>query len=62
MEKQEISVAEAARKLKGAISYVYSLIWAGKLAARKVNGRWRISAEGVESRQRARDESCRTQF
>jgi excisionase family DNA binding protein len=56
MAEQEISVAEAAHRLGVAISYLYSLVWAGKLPARKVNRQWRVSAEAVESRQKARSE------
>jgi excisionase family DNA binding protein len=56
MEDREISVAEAARKLGMALTYVYSLVWAGKLKARKVNRRWRVSSDAVESRLKARGE------
>lgn len=56
MADREISVAEAARQLGVALTYIYSLLWAGKLKARKVNRQWRISAEGVESRRKARAE------
>jgi excisionase family DNA binding protein len=54
MPKQDISVSEAARRLGVSITYVYSLLWAGKLKARKVNREWRISADAVESRLKAR--------
>jgi excisionase family DNA binding protein len=54
MQNQEISAAEAARRLGVAISYLYSLVWSGKLEARKVKGQWRISANAVESRLQAR--------
>jgi excisionase family DNA binding protein len=54
MSKREISVAEAARRLDVALTYVYSLLWAGKLKARKVNRQWRISAEAVAARLKAR--------
>lgn len=37
MADSEMSVSEAARKLGVALTYVYSLLWAGKLKARKVN-------------------------
>jgi excisionase family DNA binding protein len=54
MRKQEISVTEAARRLKVAMSYLYTLIWGGQLKARKVNGRWLVSEQAVESRREAR--------
>lgn len=50
MAEQEISVSEAARRLGVALSYVYSLLWAGKLKARKVNRQWRIAIDAVEAR------------
>ena len=56
MEDCEISVAEAARKLGMALTYVYSLVWAGRLKARKVNRQWRVSADAVELRLKARGE------
>jgi len=56
MEDREISVAEAARKLGMALTYVYSLVWAGKLRARKVKRQWRVSADAVKSRLNARSE------
>ena len=52
MKEPEISVAEAARRLGVTITYVYTLVWAGKLAARKENGRWLVSAEEVGERAR----------
>jgi excisionase family DNA binding protein len=56
MTKDEITVAEAARKLGVALTYVYSLLWAGKLEGRKINKQWRVSAEAVEMRLRSRGE------
>jgi excisionase family DNA binding protein len=49
-EKQEVSAIEAARKLGVGLDYLYSLLWTGKLAGRKVDRRWRIPNEAVESR------------
>ena len=54
MANNEITVAETARQLHVELNYVYSLLWAGKLEARKVNGQWRISSEAVEDRLKAR--------
>jgi excisionase family DNA binding protein len=56
MAEREISISEAARRLGTALTYVYSLVWAGKLAARKVNRQWRISADAVEARRKERGE------
>jgi excisionase family DNA binding protein len=56
MAEREISVAEAARKLGVSLTYLYSLLWTGKLKARKVNRQWRISADAVAARLKARGE------
>lgn len=48
--KIEISAIEAARRLGVGLDYVYGLVWTGKLRGRKVQNRWRIAAESVESR------------
>lgn len=52
MKETEITVAEAARRLGVTIAYVYTLVWAGKLEARKENGRWLVSSKAVEERAR----------
>jgi excisionase family DNA binding protein len=56
MAETEMSVAEAARRLGVALSYVYGLLWAGKLKGRKVNRQWRVSTNAVEARLKARGE------
>jgi excisionase family DNA binding protein len=56
MTRTEITVAETARRLGVALTYVYSLLWAGKLKAHKVNRKWKVSAEAVENRLKARGE------
>jgi excisionase family DNA binding protein len=48
--KAELSAIEAARRLGIGLDYLYSLIWTGKLAGRKVNRQWRIPAEAVQAR------------
>lgn len=57
MAKDEnfLTVAEYARRHDCTIGYVYQLVWAGRLAARKVDGVWRIttSASEVSRTQRA---------
>ena len=55
MNEQEISVAEAARRLRVTLHHLYSMLWAGRLNARKVEGQWRVSVEAVEARLRERD-------
>jgi excisionase family DNA binding protein len=50
MPENGISVAEAARKLGLGLGYVYSLVQGGRLPAQKVDGKWCISAEAVQSR------------
>ncbi len=52
-EKVEISAIEAARILGVGLDYLYGLIWTGKITARKVQNRWRVSVASVESRSKA---------
>lgn len=54
MAEKEITPAQAARKLGVALPYVYSLIWSGKLAARKVSNQWQVSEDAVNLRLKAR--------
>jgi excisionase family DNA binding protein len=56
MQTKEMSAIEAARKLGIGLGFLYSLVWTGKLDARKVNRQWRVSIEAVEARLKARDE------
>lgn len=56
MRERELSVSEVARRLGVGLPYVYSLLWAGKLEAHKVKRQWRISAQAVEARRKARAE------
>lgn len=44
----EMTPKEAARALGVRLDYLYPLIWAGKLEARKVDGRWLIPLRAVE--------------
>lgn len=50
MPENGISVAEAARKLGLGLGYVYSLVWTGRLEARKIEGRWLVSEEAIQAR------------
>ena len=56
MADREITVAETARRLGVTLTHTYSLIWAGKLKARKKMSQWLVSAEAVEARLKARAE------
>jgi excisionase family DNA binding protein len=53
-EKQELSAVESARRLGVGLDYLYSLLWTGKLAGRKVGRQWRIPAQAVEARRKQR--------
>ena len=50
----EMAPREAAQTLGIRLDSVYALIWAGKLKARKSQGKWQIPTAGVEDRRRAR--------
>lgn len=52
----EISAVEAARKLGVGLGFLYSLVWTGKLQARKINRQWRVSVESVEARLKQKGE------
>jgi len=54
-QPSEFSVAEAARKLGVGLQYTYTLIYSGRLRARRVQGRWLVSAEGVDERHKTRE-------
>jgi excisionase family DNA binding protein len=53
MQTEEITPRETAMRLGVRLDGVYSLLWAGKIRGRKVNGRWLISAADVGERIRA---------
>ncbi len=53
-EIEEVGVAEASRRLGITIDHLYSLLWAAKLKARKVDGKWRIPVEAIEERRARR--------
>lgn len=38
-----LTVAQYARKKKRTIGHIYSQLWSGRLAGKKVEGQWRIS-------------------
>jgi excisionase family DNA binding protein len=47
-QNTDFSVSEVARKLGVGLQYVYSLIYSGRLPARRVAGKWRIPSKAVE--------------
>jgi len=55
-QAREMTAIEAARRLGVGLDYLYSLLWTGKLEARKLNKRWRVSTDAVEARLKDRTE------
>jgi len=55
-QTKELSAIEAARTLGVGLDYLYSLLWTGKLAGRKVGRQWRVPVEAVEARRKSRGE------
>jgi excisionase family DNA binding protein len=55
--KNLLTIPEAARKLGVTLRYVYDLVYAGRLKAEKVAGRWQIPNSEVEARLRKREQS-----
>ena len=55
-EPKEITAIEAARRLGVGLGFLYSLVWTGKLRARKINRQWRVSVDSVEARLKQRGE------
>jgi excisionase family DNA binding protein len=49
-ETVEVGVAEAAKRLGITTAYLYTLLWAARLEARKVDGKWRIPTEAIRER------------
>jgi excisionase family DNA binding protein len=43
------SIPQAARRLNLTIGYLYQLVYAGRIKAKKIAGRWRIPASEVEN-------------
>ncbi len=53
---RDLSPREAAERLRVRLDTLYALIWAGKLEAHKLDGRWRIPFSAVEARLKQRGE------
>lgn len=51
---RELSPREVAQLLGVRLDSVYSLIWAGKLKAHKLDGHWRVPADALKSRLKQR--------
>lgn len=57
MNSQKVlTVREAAQRLGCTLKYVYDLLYSGRLPAQKNGQQWRIPAESVEARLKARGE------
>jgi excisionase family DNA binding protein len=54
-ERNEIPARQAAQRLGVGLSYLYHLVWTGKLPAHKQDGRWFIPTTAVEARLKARE-------
>ncbi len=46
----EVTPKEAAQRLGVGLSHAYQLIWAGRLRARRDDGRWLIPISAIEER------------
>ena len=54
-ETKEMTAVEACRRLGVSLDYLYRLLYAQRLPARKVDNTWRIPAAAVEERARQRE-------
>lgn len=54
MSKRDLAPKDAAQRLGVRLDSIYSLIWAGKIEAHKLDGRWRIPSEVIEQRLKQR--------
>jgi len=52
--QKTIGIAEAARRLNVTLKYVYDLVYSGKLPAEKMGRTWRIPANAIQARLKAR--------
>lgn len=51
---RQLSVSEVARRLGISLDGVYRLLYSGKLAGSKIDGKWRIPVTTVDARLRKR--------
>lgn len=54
-EEKYLTPSAAARRLSVGLDYLYKQIWAAKLPAQKVDGRWRIPLAAIQKRVRERE-------
>jgi excisionase family DNA binding protein len=54
LDGREMTAVEACRALGVSLDYLYRLLYAQRLPARKIDRVWRISAAAVEERARRR--------
>jgi len=59
MASRELSTRQAAHLLQVRLDEVYGLLWAGKLRARKVDGRWLILEADIVRQVRRRSGTAR---
>jgi predicted site-specific integrase-resolvase len=55
MDARHMTPREVAQKLGIRLDATYSLIWAGKLIARKSNGKWFVLTDSVQKRLKERE-------
>lgn len=55
--RNSLSPCETARILGIRLDTLYQKLWAGKIPASKVDGRWRIPASAVQARLKARQKA-----
>jgi excisionase family DNA binding protein len=53
--RKDLAPKDAAQMLGIRLDSVYAQIWAGRLEAHKLDGRWRIPLASVEARLRAKE-------
>ncbi len=56
MRKDDLDVRGAAQRLGCTLKYIYDLVYAKRLPAKKVGRQWRIPAAAVEARLKHRGE------
>ncbi len=57
--RKEMTARQAAQRLGVRLDVVYALLWAGKLAGHRRDGRWLIPLAGIEARLKARKKDGR---
>jgi excisionase family DNA binding protein len=51
----DLTPRQAAVRLNVGLAHIYHLVWVGKLPAKRAGGRWRIDADAVDTRLKARE-------